>query len=342
MFEGLIGNEQLKERLTQLFEAGRIPQALLFAGPEGIGKKQFATRLASAFVCETGKGCGACRSCKRTLETELPKADDKDAFLRVIFSGHPDVGSVLPYKRNVLIDAIRDLDKEAHFRPYESAKRIFIIDDAHKMNASASNALLKTLEEPPETSWIFLITSQPERLLSTITSRCQTIRFARVAAAEIEEFLNIRGVFGGEKAALVSRVCGGNIGNALSLDLDAFLEMRSAMLDVLDAALLKGSRAKMLQIGEMMNDAAHKDSYEAAMDVLEMLIRDLWLLSNDVDRERLTNFDLADRLSALSDASTPDRFAEWLAEIELLTQRLSVNINRKVATDSLFMNMAAA
>lgn len=341
MFEGLIGNEELKQKLARLYDAGRIPQALLFAGREGIGKKQFATRLAAAFVCETANGCGTCRSCKRALETDVPKADDKDAFLRVVFSGHPDVGSVLPYKRNVLIDAIRALDKEAHFRPYESAKRIFIIDDAHKMNASASNALLKTLEEPPETSWIFLITSQPERLLSTITSRCQTIRFSGVAAAEIEEFLNIRGAFGGEKAALVSRVCGGNIGTALSLDLDVFLEMRSTMLDVLDAALLKPSRAKMLQIGEMMNDAAHKDSYEAAMDVLEMLIRDMWLLANGAGRESLTNFDIVDRLDALSAAASARRFAEWLAEIELLTQRLSVNVNRKVATDSLFMNMAA-
>jgi DNA polymerase-3 subunit delta' len=341
MFEGLIGNEQLKERLVRLFGSERIPQALLFAGREGIGKKQFAMRLAAAFVCESGSGCGKCRSCKRALETDVPKADDKDAFLRVVFSGHPDVGSVLPYKRNVLIDAIRDLDKEAHFRPFEAAKRIFIIDDAHKMNANASNALLKTLEEPPETSWIFLVTSQPERLLSTITSRCQTIRFASVAAQEIEEFLNIRGVFGGEKAALVSRICGGNIGNAIALDLDTFLEMRSTMLDVLDAALLKGSRAKMLQIGEMMNDAAHKDSYEAAMDVLEMLIRDMWLLANGVGRENLTNFDIADRLSLLSERVASHRLAEWLSEIELLTQRLSVNINRKVATDALFMNMAA-
>lgn len=341
MFEGLIGNEQLKEKLTRLFDAGRIPQALLFAGREGIGKRQFANRLAAAFVCETLNGCGKCRSCKRALETEIPKADDKDAFLRVIFSGHPDVGSVLPYKRNVLIDAIRDLDKEAHFRPYEAAKRIFTIDDAHKMNPSASNALLKTLEEPPETSWIFLITSQPERLLSTITSRCQTIRFSGVAPSEIEDLLKIRGVFGGEKAALVSRVCGGNIGTALSLDLDAFLEMRSTMMDVLDAALVKLSRAKMLQIGEMLNDAAHKDSYEAAIDVLEMLIRDVWLLANGAGREDLTNFDIADRLGSLSSAAPPKRFADWLTEIELLTQRLSVNVNKKVATDSLFMNMAA-
>lgn len=341
VFEGLIGNEQLKEKLTQLFEAGRIPQALLFAGREGIGKKQFAMRLAAAFVCETANGCGNCRACKRALETDIPKADDKDAFLRVVFSGHPDVGSVLPYKRNVLIDAIRDLDKEAHFRPFEAEKRIFIIDDAHKMNPSASNALLKTLEEPPETSWIFLITPQPERLLSTITSRCQTIRFSPVAPAEIEELLNIRGVFGGEKAALVSRICGGNIGTAMTLDLDAFLEMRAAMLDVLDAALLKPSRAKMLQIGEMMNDAAHKDSYEAALDALEMLIRDAWLLANGSGRENLTNFDMADRLETLSAAAPAKRFAEWLAEIELLTQRLSVNVNKKVATDSLFMNMAA-
>ena len=340
MFEKLTGNEQMKVRLRQLFETGRIPQALLFAGHEGIGKKQFALELAAAFVCETRVGCGNCKACRRALRVDLPKADDKDAHLKITFSGHSDVGMVVPYKRNILVDTIRDLEREAHFRPYEASVRVFIIDDAHKMNEAASNALLKTLEEPPESTYLFLVTSRPEMLLQTIRSRCQMTRFVPVQADEIEKLLRIDGKHNGETAKLAARVCRGNIGDALSFDLEKYLEMRSLMLDVLTSAVLDKKRASMLQTAELMNDAAHKDDYERTLGVLEMLIRDIWLI-RQASSENVVNFDIIDKLNALSENGSPRRFSEWLEEIEFLTGNLAVTINKKTATDALFLKMAA-
>ena len=120
----------------------------------------------------------------------FPKPDDKkEEFERVFFSQHSDIGTVIPCRNNVLVGSIRDLEKEANYRPYESKARFFIIDDADKMNDAASNALLKTLEEPQITTYIFLITSRPYALLTTILSRCQILRFAPISANEIKTHL---------------------------------------------------------------------------------------------------------------------------------------------------------
>ena len=104
-------------------------------------------------------------------------------------------GLLIPFNKNILVDAVRDLEREAYFRPFEAPARVFIIEDADKMNDAASNALLKTLEEPASTSYIFLISSRPDSMLQTIQSRCQVIRFACLEAREIEEYLLKTGKF---------------------------------------------------------------------------------------------------------------------------------------------------
>src|SRR5687768_2781213 len=170
MFDNIIGNDHLKQSLSRLAAAGRLPASMIFAGPEGVGKRLFAIEAARSLVCRVSQGipCGECPACIRTGQIVLPELDDKDDFKKVIFSHHPDVGMVAAAKRFILVDAIRDLENEAHFRPYEGAARTFIVDDADRMNDAASNALLKTLEEPAETSRIILITSRPDSLLPTI------------------------------------------------------------------------------------------------------------------------------------------------------------------------------
>ncbi|MFN2412625.1 MAG: hypothetical protein ABR535_06175, partial [Pyrinomonadaceae bacterium] len=145
MFDHLIGNERIKDALQHLVKTNRVPHSLLFAGPDGIGKRQFALELARWFVCQSkkdGAACGDCGACRRAGRFEIPKPDKKDDFKQIFFSQHPDVGSVVPYNRNILVDAIRELEKEANFRPYEADARIFLIDDAEKMNDAAANALL--------------------------------------------------------------------------------------------------------------------------------------------------------------------------------------------------------
>ena len=150
MFDSLIGNATAKRQLERLLSAERIPNALLFAGPDGVGKKLFAFEVARGFVCrqpDEHKPCGNCFACMRVGEIPVPRADKGEEYDRVFFGSHSDVGLVVPYKRNLRVGSIRALETEANYRPYEARARFFIVDDADKMNDAAANALLKTLEE---------------------------------------------------------------------------------------------------------------------------------------------------------------------------------------------------
>ena len=227
-----------------------MASGLLFAGPEGVGKKEFALELARGLICKSG-GCEDCPVCSRIGVFDLPNTEKGEDYEKVFLSGHPDVGLVIPYKRNLRVGAIRELEREAIFRPFEGGKRAFIIDDAEKMNDSAANALLKTLEEPPQTTHLILITSRPDSLLQTIRSRCQTIRFAPVAEAEIENLLLASGR-SKEDAKLAARVSGGSVGRALAANIAEFRESREAMLGIVRSAIVTGEIAAMLPSSAVM------------------------------------------------------------------------------------------
>ena len=336
MFNGLIGNEAVKTQLTRLVSGRRVPNSLIFAGPDGIGKREFALRLARSFVCRD-QACGTCSPCLRSGNFQLPRTDDKEAFKRIVFSEHADVGMILPYNRSILVDAIRELEREAYFRPYEAPSRVFLIDNADRMNDAAANALLKTLEEPAATAFISLVTSRPDSLLQTIRSRCQLIRFAPIATPEIAKFLRERGT---EPADTLANCSNGSLGAAMSADAAAFTARRQEMFAVIKALLSQNSLAELMNRSEKLNEAKNKDLFEDNLQVLSELVRDVWLLS--LGGQNLTNADMSGELKNCIGSARPATFARWLEAIEELRQSLAVNVNRKIATDALFLKMATA
>lgn len=343
MFKNLIGNEHVKQTLRHLIAKGRVPNSLLFAGDEGIGKRQFAIELCRSLICADlteGEACGVCAACRRVGAFALPKPDDREAFKRVIFSDHPDVGLVVAQNRTIAVDAIRHLESEANFRPYEAANRFFIIDNADKMNDAAANALLKTLEEPPAGSHIFLITSRPDSLLPTIRSRCQTLRFSPVETPAIERFLVDDRAFTHDEAKLAARLSRGSIGRAVSINVQQFRKLRERMLAVVTTTLESHDRAGLLKISEEMNDAKNKEFFEESIDILVSMLHDIWTIRVSGDISRAVNSDLADRLNALSPSSAAANIPSWLAEIDTMRENFLVNINRKIAADALFVGMA--
>src|SRR6266704_2604217 len=193
MFSRLTGNTEVKELLRRALKTNRLASSLLFTGDEGIGKKSFALEVAKALNCRDRHGveaCDECSSCKRISRSTFPPfGKDDDDKERMIWSEHADVAMVRPFKQIIRVKPMRELEREANFRPFEGAARVFIVEDADTMNDQAANALLKTLEEPPPTSHLILTTSNPTALLAIIRSRCQTIRFAPIAAEEVERFL---------------------------------------------------------------------------------------------------------------------------------------------------------
>ncbi|MCU7810034.1 MAG: DNA polymerase III subunit delta', partial [Candidatus Thiodiazotropha sp. (ex Notomyrtea botanica)] len=155
-------------RLQQARQQGRLPHALLFGGPRGVGKEAFALAFAQATLCpdsdDEGRPCGICRHC------------------HLLHSGtHPDFQWVVPEEESksgeIKIDAIRKLTASAGLTAQSGGHKVVIIQPAHRMNTAAANSLLKTLEEPTRDTLIILLTDQPARLLPTIRSRCQQVHF---------------------------------------------------------------------------------------------------------------------------------------------------------------------
>ncbi|MFZ1701574.1 MAG: DNA polymerase III subunit delta' [Pyrinomonadaceae bacterium] len=347
MFSKLAGNEEVKRTLLRQIAADRVPNSMIFAGDEGVGKRQFAFELARTLLCPDSRdhgACGVCVVCRRSGAIELPSRDDKnkDEFKKVIFGGHTDVGTVSAFRRLILVDAIRDLERHANFRPHEGKSRFFIVDDAHTMNDAASNALLKTLEEPASTSYIFLITSRADSLLPTIRSRCQMLRFAPVETETVEKYLIEERAFSHDEARLAASLSRGSIGRAVSINVEQFRAQRDRMLSVIVSAIETGDRAAMFRVAEEMNDAKNKDKFEENLSILESLIHDVWSLRITGDASRLVNTDLAERLTRLASEVRHSDLPGWLDEIATVRDNLTVNINRKIAADSLFVLMAGA
>ena len=345
MFDQLAGNQRVKDLLKRMLESGRLPGALLLSGEEGVGKKLFAVEIAKALNCRSPRGveaCDTCPACLRIAKFNYPQSDKADDWDQIIRTDHADVGLVVAPKRVLKVDQMRAIEREANYRPFEGKARVYLIDDAEKLNDASANALLKILEEPPRTSHIVLITARPAILLPTIRSRCQVIRFSPLSVAEIEEYLLRNKTVKPAEARLRARLAGGSITRALESDVASYQSQRESMLRVLEALAVTGNWTDLLGAAEEMNDAGHKDDYESSLDILEALVRDAWLLGLGAKDDQVVNEDLRAQLTKIGQSIDSQKAARWISRIEELREQLVVNVNRKVATDALFLSLAGA
>ena len=175
-FDEFIGNTRIVDRLRQKLREGRFPHALIFAGPEGIGKRSCALMFAKALNCPE-KGpvdfCDQCSQCRKI---------DAGVHSDVLTVGLEEEAS------DIKIAQVRSLLQTLGLRPLEGRQKVFIIDPADAMNAAAANALLKGLEEPPDDSCFILLSSNPQSLLTTVRSRCQTYPFVPITLDEMRRF----------------------------------------------------------------------------------------------------------------------------------------------------------
>ncbi|MEJ7615945.1 MAG: DNA polymerase III subunit delta' [Pyrinomonadaceae bacterium] len=344
MFTRLIGNNRAKEILRRVIRQARVPGAMLFTGEDGVGKKLFALELAKALNCRTpvdAEGCDACPVCARINRIGDKALDDSGKL--IVWSAHPDVGLILPAGRLITAPQIRELERESNARPFEGVARLFIIEEADRMNDVAANALLKTLEEPPASSHLMLLSARPAALLPTIRSRCQLVRFTPLTVTEIAEYLQSSqgGKLSATDVSLAARAAQGSLGRALALDPKNYREQRSLMLDILDALARDAHRARLLRASESLSDPKYKDEYEERLEILETLIRDIWTIKlGDASTAQLINDDLSQQLAQLGAYVSLGRARLWLQHIEETRRQLAVNINRKIATDALLLTMA--
>lgn len=215
LFRNIYGHEKQLALLKSAITGGRLAHAYLFHGREGIGKKAAAMAFAAAILCESNEGeaCHACLSCKK-----------------IAHGNHPDLVTITAEGAFIKIQAIKDLLHMIAFRPLEGGRRLFIIDEADRMNQTAANALLKTLEEPSPANILVLITSKPYTLPRTILSRCQQLRFSPLRQETVRAYLEQKEALAAEAAGIIAAAADGSIQRALQLKEDDYLAYRKAVL----------------------------------------------------------------------------------------------------------------
>jgi DNA polymerase-3 subunit delta' len=246
-FSDILDQEQPIAWLRDAWRAGRLPHALVFSGPIGVGKGTTARALAALFLCQnpkTDEPCGACASC-RTMATDVHP--DFHAVYRQLIRLDQSTKSVA---RDLSIHVVRDhLIAPAGLKAVMNHGKVFVVEEADLMNANAQNALLKTLEEPAARTLIILLTEQPDALLPTIRSRAQLVRFGLLDESLVQRELSKRGI-DRSAAADAARFTEGSLGVALRWLEDGVVERARQLVDQLDA-ITSGQGA-----GELLDAAA--------------------------------------------------------------------------------------
>jgi DNA polymerase-3 subunit delta' len=333
-FAKLIGNERNKQILQRLLTNGRVSATMIFAGPDGVGKRQFAITFAKAANCQKASdnsfapfavdSCDECATCRRIDE-----------------GTYGDVTTIQPDGQFIKIAQTRALAEEVYYRPREGRQKFFIIDEADRLRDEAANSLLKTLEEPPPTSTLILLTSRPNSLLQTIRSRSQRMNFAPLTTAEMETFLTENYPRPAADTALLARVTGGRIGQATAFDLSVYRQERRTLLELLELLASGKDRVRLLKAAEYIGKK-ERDEFEKELDLMTSLLRDVFLLAGGSSQEEVVNVDVADRLEQLAGKIGLARSIRWSEKISDVRRSLRVNINRQVAMEAALLGLAEA
>lgn len=324
MWDSVLGHEQNKEFLQNFLQREARPHALLFCGAEGLGKKKLALEFAKTFLCLNGKGDDGCEACRL-----LNFADGNVS--------HPDFILVerLPEKRDLSIEQMRELAKQAAFAPVLSKNKICIVEDADRLTEAAANSFLKLLEEPPAGWLIILLASSEDKLLTTILSRVVKLRFNPLAVADVKQLLLARGVAENESEVL-ARISEGSVGTALNLNEQNALECRQTALSFLEALPLEFPM-------NYVTDRAWVVKYERAeamlfVKLLQLLLRDMLFIKTGVT-VNLYNCDVQENLTALCGGWQPQGLKKALAATNDAYKALASSVGVKLVMENLAMKI---
>jgi len=325
----ILGHEAVIARLWTAAARDGLHHAYLFEGPEGVGKRRVALRLAMAVNCE-----------RRGASTELPCGECPTC--RAIAAGtHPDVWVVGPDPDRktpiISVAQIREVVRKVGYHRYQARRRMVVVDPSEALPPSAANALLKTLEEPPDGTGFVLVAHHASALLPTIVSRCQRVRFAAVEPARVSAWLAERGV---EAPEALARLSMGRPGAALSLaegGLEARRTLRGQMLDLLGSGDLGTlfDLSKALATGDR---AAWRARVEALLEVIEELMRDATVAASGAE-VGLLDPESRGVAEQLARDLWPDGVVRVGRAIEEAREGLDRNANGRVVVDALLARL---
>jgi DNA polymerase III subunit delta' len=356
-FADFLGNERIVASLRGMLAAERVPNALLFLGPRGVGKYTLARMFAQAANCERLRDdfCGECATCvkiARLADTapliqqglaERGETADSAAVERMplLLQTHPDVWTIVPdpirvrtpVARPVIhMGQLRAIQRAAYFRP-EARRRVFILDGAETMRWDLASIFLKILEEPPESSTLILLAPSPYRLQPTIVSRCLQFFFAPLAPAQMEKVLESHGKLTAAQRARATELAEGSPGIALGADIEAAFELRRAALRILESSANGKLPTLFGQTGQLIKQQAVP--FENLLEALYSLLADLLELVTNPAHPELRNPSLHKELAALAGRVNAAWVARAVRGVDRLSARTRRNINRQLGLDAL-------
>ena len=330
----VIGQDRAVELLGRSLENGRLAHAYLFTGQPHVGKMTLAINLAQAPNCENEKRpCGECKSCLRIEGGNHP---DVQLIGRLSGAEAGDGSS----KKEISISQIRELQHFAALQPYEGKYRVYIIDGAEYLNEESANCLLKTLEEPPPNVLFILLAVNENRLLPTIVSRCQRVELFPLSASVIEKALVAHWQVAPDKARLLSRLCRGGIGWAVSaLRDESLLEAHSQNLDRLLELTDAGLRQRFSFAASLASQySKSRDSVEETLNLWLEWWRDV-LLVREGCAQFITNIDRETGLREYVECYNLIDIRGFIEAIRAALQQLEQNANPRLVLEVLMLNM---
>jgi DNA polymerase-3 subunit delta' len=314
----LIGNSRIKATLAGYLRNERVPSSLIFAGSDPYHQLLFAMNFAKALACQKGSLLDACDRCRACL------AIDRGLY--------PDVQVLEPdgqfYRKNQLDELIAS----AFQRPMQGERRVFILKEAQRLNESAANAFLKTLEEPLASNVFILLTQNLNVMLPTIQSRCQILKFMPLSSHDVKLELQRRGV-DPEKARLMSFF---NAESAEDLSEDDFREMeekRRSMLCILER-LMRQSEVEDVLL-DLYDRSRVRETFIAyfreMVNLISVLLRDIMVLMVDpASGSTLINPDYKEKLMELAALTHIDKVFFLIRKMEFLLRDIQRNLNARV------------
>jgi DNA polymerase-3 subunit delta' len=313
----LIGNTRVKTTLASYLRNERVPSSLIFTGSDSYHQLLFALNFAKALACQTGKMTDACDHCRSCLAIDRGLSPDVQVL-------EPD-GQF--YRKNQLDELIAASIQ----RPFQGEKRVFILKDAQRLNESAANSFLKTLEEPPPSNVFILLTSNLNLILPTIQSRCQILKFMPLSNSDVKLELQRRGM-DPQKARLMAFFNYENTEDLNAADWQDLEAKRQAIFSILDR-LMRQSQVEDILL-DLYDRSRVRETFIAyfreMVNLISVLLRDIMVLMVDAGSGTIINSDFKERLMELAALTHIDKMFFLIRKMEYLLRDIQRNLNARV------------
>lgn len=323
-FSEIVGHEQIKEHMQAAIRDKKPFHAYLFQGEEGVGKEALARTFAAGLQCQSESADKPCKECVSCRQMES--------------GNQPDVIWVTREKASLGVDEIREqLCNTMDIKPFSSPYKIYLVPEAEKMTEAAQNALLKTIEEPPEYGIVILMTSNIFALLPTIQSRCLTMEFRPLSTAVVESFVKEHCQVPDYQARASAAFAQGNLGKAMRYaKSEDFIERKDHIISLL-------RHVEQMDLSEMLavikDLGTRKDEVRDYIDLMVLWYRDVLLFKATKDINQLLFQDEASYISREASHRSYEKIEEILQAFEKAKVRLRANVNFDITMELMLLTL---